>query len=133
MTFQELCKQLEKKIQQSYEQGVTLEDAEKLAGEFLGAMIKVSDELKSADLDSRMKKSGLKAIRASAYTQICSRDAKKPTEAAIDAEITSDKIVQQEQQDLDNAEVNRDALERYYNIFQNAHIFYRGVSKGRFE
>jgi hypothetical protein len=133
MTFQELCKTLETKIQQSYEQGTSLEDAERLAGEFLNAMIKVSEELKTEDLSSRMRKSGLKAIRASAYLQICKNAERKPTESAIDAEITADKIVQQEQQSLDEAEVNRDNLERYYNIFQNAHIFYRAVSKGRFE
>ncbi len=59
--FDKLCKSLESKIQQSYTDGVTLEDAEKLAGEFLGAMMAVSNELKSADLNARMRKVGEKA------------------------------------------------------------------------
>lgn len=126
-------KALEKKIQNSYEQGTTLEEAEKLAAEFLHAQISITDELKAKDLDARMRKSGLKAVRAALYTKLASNpEGKKPTEAAIDAMITSETLVQSEQDELDKAEVERDRLERYYNIFQNSHIFYRGVAKGQF-
>jgi hypothetical protein len=127
-------KKLEQKIQDSYEKGTTLEEAERLAAEFLHAQIAISEIIKETDLDARMRKSGLKAVRASLYTKIVSAEnAKKPTEAAIDAMITSESLVQSEQDELDKAEVERDRLERYYNIFSNAHIFYRGVSKGRVE
>jgi len=133
MNFKELCKQLEAKIQQSYEQGTTMEEAEKLAGEFLSAQMAVSEELKTKDLDSRMRKSGLKAVRASAYLDIVQKADKKPTETQIDSMINTDPLVSQEQDGYDKAEVEKEALERYYNIFREAHIFYRGVSKGRFE
>lgn len=133
MNFKELCKQLEAKIQQSYEQGTTMEEAEKLAGEFLSAQMAVSEELKAKDLDSRMRKSGLKAVRASAYLEIVQKADKKPTETQIDSMINTDSLVSQEQDGYDKAEVEKEALERYYNIFREAHIFYRGVSKGRFE
>jgi hypothetical protein len=133
MTFQALCESLEGKIQDSYTTGVTLEEAEKLAGEFLHALIKVSSELKNRDLDARMKKSGVKSIRAAIYLDILQKNEKKPTEAAIGALIDSDKIVLGEQTSLDQAEVDRDELERYYSIFQNAHIFYRGIARGKFE
>jgi len=133
MSFKELCKQLEAKIQQSYEQGTTMEEAEKLAGEFLSAQMAVSEELKAKDLDSRMRKSGLKAVRASAYLEIVQKADKKPTETQIDSMINTDSLVSQEQDGYDKAEVEKEALERYYNIFREAHIFYRGVSKGRFE
>lgn len=129
----DLLKKLEAKIQETYEQGVTLEQAERLAAEFLAAQIQVSDALKKADLDSRMKKSGVKAIRAALYLDTAQTSEKKPTEAAIEATLNSNELVIGEQRLLDEAEVSKSELERYYDIFSNAHIYYRGVSKGRFD
>ena len=62
MSFKQLCQDLEQEIQTSYEQGVSMVDAERLAGKFLAAQIKVSDELKKSDLDARLRKSGVKSI-----------------------------------------------------------------------
>ncbi len=132
MSFKNLCKQLETKIQESYEQGVTLETAERLASEFLYAQIQVSTELKTRDLDSRMRKSGVKSVRAAIYLDIVSKSEKRPTEAHIAATIDSDDLVLGEQKAFDIAEVDKAELERYYDIFSNAHIFYRNVSKGKF-
>jgi hypothetical protein len=132
MTFQEFCSNLEAKIINSYEQGVTLEEAERLAGEFLGAQLRVSAELKNKDLDSRMRKSGLKALKAAVYMQTLTAETKL-TEAGKAAIVDSDVSVMKTQDDLDVSEVDKAELERYYDIFLNAHIFFRGVSKGRFE
>lgn len=131
--FVKMCKNLENKVKSSYEEGTTVVDAEKLSGEFLRAQMMVSDELKSADLDSRMRKSGVKAIRAAVYKDICSKSEKKPTEGALDHELNSHEIIIGEQESFDKAEVERDNLERYYQIFREAHIYYRGIAKGRFE
>ena len=128
-----LLKSLEAKIVESYEQGVTVEAAERLAAEFLHAQLTVSDELKKRDLDARMKKSGVKAIRAALYLETVKSADKKPTEAAIEATLNSNELVIGEQRLLDEAEVDKAELERYYDVFSNAHIFYRGISKGRFE
>jgi hypothetical protein len=133
MEFKEFCEKLETKIQKTYEQGVGLEEAERLAGEFLSAMIRISRELETQDLDSRMRKSGLKAVRGAAYLDIVSKGEKKPTESHISALIDTDKLVNDEQTGLDRAEASRDNLERYYNIFQNAHLHFRAIAKGRFE
>lgn len=132
MSFSKYCQSLETKIQATYEEGVTMETAERLAAEFLGAMMKVSAELKNLDLDARMRKSGVKAVRASVYLEIVQKNEKKPTETQIASMIDTDKLVSQEQDGLDKAEVERDDLKRYYDIFQNAHVFYRGVAKGNF-
>lgn len=131
--FKEMLRSLEFKIQNSYESGVTVDEAERLASEFLYAQIQVSTELSKGDLDARMRKSGVKAVRAAIYLDIVQKSDKKPTEAQISAQIESDKLVLDEQRDLDSAEVSRDELERYYNIFQNAHVHYRNISKGKFE
>lgn len=131
--FEQLCKNLEAKIISIYENGTTLDEAEKLAAEFLHAQMAVSEELKSKDLDSRMRKSGVKALRAAIYTASATVvDGKKPTEAALAALIDSNELVAGEQNAFDEAEVNRDNLERYYDIFCNAHIYCRGIAKGRF-
>lgn len=132
MNFKEFCQKLENKIQNSYENGTTLEEAEKLAGEFLKAQMTVSNELQIADLDSRMRKSGVKAVRAAVYTKACAESDKKPTENALENIINTNELVQTEQDALDKAEVDRDSLKRYYDIFREAHIFFRGVAKGNF-
>lgn len=131
--FKTLCQQLEAKIQASYEEGVTLETAEKLAAEFLYAQLAVSAELKLIDLDSRMRKSGLKGVRAGVYMDAATKDPKKPSDVMLQAIVDMHEIVQEEQKKLDEAEADRDELERYYNIFLNAHVYYRGIAKGRFE
>ena len=94
----------------------------------------VSNELKALDLDSRMRKSSVKALRASAYLEASKPiEGKKPTEAAIEAVINVNPIVGSEQQEFDKSEADRDNLTRYYNIFKEAHVHFRGISKGRFE
>lgn len=133
MRFEEICKKLEEKIKSSYEEGVSLEVAERLAAEFLHAQMLVSNELKIADLDSRMRKTGVKAVRAAIYADTCSKSDKKPTEAQIEHTINVNELVQGEQKSLDAAETNRDDLTRYYNIFREAHIYYRGIAKGKFD
>lgn len=133
MSAQKLYKELEAEIQASYEEGVTLEAAERLAGKFLYAQIQLSATLRGADLDARMRKSGLKAVRAAVYSDIVGRSEKKPTVDALEHMLNSNELVNGEQVELDKAEVERDELERLYDIFLNAHIYFRGVAKGRFD
>ena len=133
MNFKQFCKNLEDKISSAYNDGVTLEVAEKLAGEFLHAQIVVSNQLKTSDLDSRMRKSGLKAVRAAVYMATCSIADKKPTETMLENILNTNELVQKEQDSLDTAEVERDDLKRYYDIFREGHIYFRGIAKGKFD
>lgn len=133
MKFEELVTQLESSIQKTYEDGVTVEEAEKLAAKFLYAQLAVSGELKKTSLDARMRKSGLKAIRAGLYLDEVKKNDKKPTEAQLSALLDSHDIVQTEQSGLDEAETSQANLERYYDIFGNGHIYFRTIAKGRFE
>lgn len=128
MSFKQYCQKLEDKIIDSYESGITLPEAEKLAAEFLAAQMTISRELSKSDLDSRMRKSGVKAIRAALYTEARSK-AEKTTEGAIAALLDVNEIVISEQNAFDEAEVSRDELERLYSICNNAHIYFRGVAK----
>lgn len=132
VTFDQMCEDLEKRLIDSYENGVSIEDAERLAARFLVAQLAVSRELKSRDLNARTRKSGVKAVRAAVYLEIVQGVEKRPTVDQISAMVDSHEIVQSEQNALDTAEVSRADLERYFDIFVNSHIYYRGVSKGAF-
>lgn len=132
MNFKELCQSLEIKIQESYESGVTLQDAERLAGEFLYALLQVSNELRVTDLDARAKKAGVKAIRAAVYLEAATKDPKKPSDVMLQALVDISDLVQGEQDKLDQEESKRDALERYYNIFNQSHLHFRAIAKGSF-
>lgn len=130
MIFKERCQELEVEIQQAYKESITLDQSEKLAGNFLHATLQVSSELRKADLDARTRKSGTKAVRAAIYLNIVQNSDKKPTEATISATIDTNEVVVSEQSALDVAEVDRAELERLYDIFNQAHIYFRQMSKG---
>lgn len=132
MKFQELCDQLTDKIKQSYEEGITVEQAEKLAGEFLYGQICVGTELKNADLDARMRKTGVKAVKASVYMEGATATDKKPSDTLLNAQVDLNEIVQKEQDALDKAEVRRDELKNLLSVFQEAHIFMRTIARGGF-
>lgn len=131
--LKQFVKGLEDKIVNSYEAGVTLDEAERLSGEFLAAQMRISSELKKSDLDSRMRKSGVKAVRAAIYMDTATKGDKKPTEAQIAATVDMNELVSGEQRAFDEAEADRDELERLFNICINAHIHFRQLSKGRFD
>lgn len=130
MTFKERCQELEELIQNAYTESITLDQAEKLAGNFLHATLQVSSELSKADLDARTRKSGTKAVRAALYLDVVQNSNKKPTEAQIVALIETDTLCSKQQDRLDSAEVLKAELERFYDIFNQAHIYFRQISKG---
>src|SRR5271165_5018523 len=114
--LKEFCQELEASIVQAYESSVTVEEAEKLAAKFLHGQLQVSQALRDQDLDARMKKSGLKAIKASVYLHEVGKQDKKPTEAALTSLIDTNELVQGAQTDLDTAEVDRDYLKGCYDV-----------------
>lgn len=129
MSFKSLTESMENKLLAAQE-GVTAEMAEKLAFEFLSALLKVSAELRKADMNSRMRKSSVKSLRAALYLDIVQKSEKKPTEAAITAVLDTDSLVTGEQNGLDEAEVDKAELMRLEDIYKNAHILLRGLAKG---
>ena len=124
---------LEDKITKAYTEGVSLDEAAQLAGEFLTAQMKVAAELRTADMDSRMRKSGLKAVKATVYMDTCAKADKKPTESALEHILATEPLVQEQQNSFDDAEVHKAYLERMYDICREAHIHFRGIAKGRIE
>lgn len=129
----DFCTELEEDIKHSYESSVTMDEAEKLAAKFLYAQIKVANELSRTDLDAKMKKTGVKAIKAAIYMQEATKSDKKPSDVMLNAIIDMNHLVIGEQNHLDEVEIERNSLENYLSIFHEAHIYFRGVAKGRFE
>lgn len=129
----ELCEELTGHIKSASEANVTMQYAETLAARFLFGQIQIAEALEHYDLDSRMKKNGLKAVKAAVYLENASKGDKKPSDVLLNAIVDRDDIVVGEQNRFDEAEVNKLALERYFGIFKDAHIYFRGIAKGRFE
>lgn len=123
---------LEHIIVEAYEGGVTMEQAERYAARFLAAQVKLSQSLLTADLDSRMRKAGLKAVKAAVYLENATKGDKKPSDVLLAAVVDSDTLVSGEQEAFDNAEAGKDNLERLYSICREAHVYFRGVAKGSF-
>jgi hypothetical protein len=124
---------LEHKIINSYTEGVTISEAEALAAEFLHAMITLSNDLKNTDLDVRMRKVGTKAIKAQVYLEEAAKGAKKPSDSMLAALIDHNDLVKVGQKEFDEAEAKKEHLERLFAVFKEAHVHYRGISKGRYD
>lgn len=120
-------------IQQAYESSVTIQEAEKFAALFLHAQIQVGDELSKADMDSRMRKNGLKAVKAAVYMEAATKTEKKPSDVMLEAVVNMNELVTGEQEGFDRAEVERDRLQNLLNVYRDAHIYFRALAKGRFE
>lgn len=120
-------------IQRAYEESPTLEEAEKYAALFLDAQIRVGTELAKASLDARMRKSGTKALKASVLLDAATKGDKKPADSLLTAIVDSDQMVQESQGGLDRAEVNVGELENYLHVFKESHLFFRSISRGKFE
>lgn len=130
--FMQMCDDLESEIVRSYTETISIPQAENLAGKFLTAQLQVSRELQIAELDSRMKKSGAKAVAASVFLNTAKSGDKKPSDNLIAATVDSDKIVCEQRDSYDRADVYVNTLERYYDIFREAHIFFRGQARQSF-
>ncbi len=125
--------QLRMVVESAYDNAVTIDEAEKLASRFLSVQLKIAEKLSSLDLDSRMRKSGVKAKRAEVYQSECSKYEKKPSDSVLEAAIEVNPEVREEQKLFDEADSRKESLETYLGIFKDAHIFFRGIAKGRFE
>jgi hypothetical protein len=125
--------QLVKIVKEAYETGVTMEEAERHAARFLEAQLSVAAELARLDLDTRMRKNGMKAARAKVYLDIVNAAEKKPTETYIDSQVTLDHNVCAVQDLYEKSDARKESLALYFGIFKDAHVYFRGIAKGRFE
>jgi hypothetical protein len=72
----------------------------------------------------------VKEIRARMYLEECGKADKKPSDVLLGALVDSNPLVMAAQNGFDEAEVDTGELERLYNVFGNAHIHFRTISRG---
>lgn len=131
--MKKMLEEISAEITQSYEQGTTIPEAERLATKLLSAMLMLTEELKIASLDARMKKAGNKSVRAAVYLAEVQKHDKKPSDSMLENIVAVNEAVQDQQSNLDQAEVEYEYLENYMQIFREAHIHFRSIAKGKFE
>lgn len=120
-------------IIKSSEEGVTIPEAERLAGTSLAIMAELSVDLREADKDRRMRKRGVKAIKSAVRMEEIKKHDKKPTEGYLDDVVNLSTLVSGEEEAFDDSEINKEELERQYGIVKECHLFFRSISKGKFE
>lgn len=125
--------QLIKEVDAVNDQGITIDHAERVAGLALSTMNELSEQLAVTDKARRMRKAGLKAIRAITRQEEIKKHDKKPTESQLDDVLTLNGMVQKEEDGFDEAEVETELLERQFGISKESHLYFRSISKGRFE
>lgn len=128
-----LCTELEKDVKRSYEEGVTMEEAERLAAKCLNVQLSLARAIRTEDIDSRMKRHGIKAVRASVYMAELEKHEKKPTETFLESVVNLDKLVETAERDYAEADAGKEELQNFFGVFKDAHIYFRGIAKGKFE
>lgn len=119
-------------IEKASEEGIGLDAAEKAAGTALMVMNSLSEDLKEADKDRRMRKRGVKAIRSAIRMEEIKKHDKKPTEGALEDTVNTNSIVASQEESFDNSEVFTEELERQFGIAKESHLWLRAISKGAF-
>lgn len=125
--------QLIKEVEAVADQGITLDHAERVAGLALSTMNQLSEQLLITERNRRMRKAGLKAIKAATRQEEIKKHDRKPTESQLDDVLALNALVQQEEDGFDDAEVETELLERQFGIAKECHLYFRSVSRGRFE
>lgn len=99
-------------------------ELERRAGEFLTAMAKITD-LKHMLVSEKIK---AESLQVAVYAQEMSKGtAKTMTENKLLAE--SSETYRKAREELDQLENDISYLKAYYDIFLNAHVFYRNLAK----
>lgn len=132
MNFKTEAEALRVKVQAAFQSGISMADSESLANEFLDAKMRMATEMTKLDLDARMRKQGVKAIKAAIYMEAATKDLKKPSDTLLEHLVNQNALVMCEQTAYDEAEVALAEVERIYANLHEAMILYRGIAKGGF-
>jgi len=104
---------------------LTFAESERRAGEFLHAMAYLTDAKHTLNQD----KIKLMSVQTAVYAELLANgNLKTVTENKVQAEAAPSYMTARE--DYENVENDIGYLKTYYDIFNNAHIFYRNMAKG---
>ena len=132
MSMNKLCEDLKAAIKKGHETDTSVSEAELLACKALDACLALADEIQSIDLKTRMRKAGVRTIRAQAYMDEIAKHDKKPAEGYLDAAIALQSAVQAAEQDLAEHEVELNRLKTYADVFAESHQYFRAIMKAGF-
>lgn len=116
-------------IKKASEDNITITEAERTAALALDTMDEISDELTIVDKNRRMRKSGLKALKAAIRLEAVQKNEKKPTEGALEDLVAVSIDYRSAEEEYDDAEVLQAELDRHFDISKESHIYFRGVAK----
>lgn len=125
--------ELKKDVLRIFEESITIPEAERLAAKFLYAQMIVSEEIKGADLECRLKKAGVKTMSSKVYLDEVAKHEKKPSDTLLDNIVATNAEVNTNQDLFDRAQVHLEALKRLFEMLRDAHIFCRGIAKGSYD
>jgi hypothetical protein len=126
-------KELKATIDRIYNEGCTIIEAERLAARTLSIRLDISDRIKEVDLDARMKRHGVKAIRAQAYMDELVKYDKKPAEGLLDHAVNLSELVSAAEGLYSSADTEVDRLKAYLDVFKDAHLYFRNIARGTYE
>lgn len=132
-TLEDVFSEFRTSIENAYEEGVTMQQAERLAAKTLSIRMLISDDIKSKDLDARMKKHGVKVTRAEAYMEELVKHEKKPAEAYLENAVNISELVNAAEKLYAESETTKDRLQTYLDVAKDAHLYFRQIAKGTFE
>lgn len=121
--------ELETKMRIFYDTDFSISECEKLSSLACVLMMEIASELKRLDLDSRNRKTLLKAQRGSEYIDLLKTQDKKPTEAYLEHSLNISKEIINQQNQIDDLESEKLYYERMISTCEHAHVFFRGVAK----
>jgi hypothetical protein len=127
--MKDLIEQLQKRVSEVYENGTTVSQSEEITHELADAEFKLVTMITPLDLDARMRRHGVKQIRAAVYLDIIKNSEKKPTEAQIAAMVDSDSLVSDAQKGYDGAEAALAEAERLLDAVHNSQVVFRTLMK----
>jgi hypothetical protein len=116
-----------------YEESITIPEAERLAAKFLYAQMEISDEIKTKDLDARMRKAGVETTESQVLLDEIAKHDKKPSDSILTAIVATSSIVNEAKDSMFRAQTETEALKRLYEMLKDAHIFCRGIAKGNYD
>ena len=126
------CVELKEAIIKAHQTETSVSEAEQLSAKCLAASMALADDIRAVDLKARMRKIGLRNIRSQAYLDELAKHEKKPTEAYIDAAINLNVDIAPLEMELADKEVELNNLKHYYEVFKEAHQYFRAIMKAGF-
>lgn len=134
--FEELVNKCFAELKIAYKEDYSAEKAEKTAAMFLAAQMQLSLFIADIELRARYSKYEIERVEAQKYFEIKESGAvadKKITETALQQFVAKDDTVISAKKENSEAEADLKKYNYLMSSLKESHIFFRGMSKSKFE